>query len=87
MKTQLELARIFNAASSFKKLEIQKIYQNEPESDGVRSWNNLLKIKTGACVNLDEFTLIGTHWIAFYVNDHNIIYFLSFRAEHITTEI
>ena len=29
----------------------------------------------------------GTHWIALYVNDSNIIYFYSFGVEHIPKEI
>ena len=44
--------------------EIQK-YQNEPKFNGVYSRNNLPKKKDGAYVtNLDEYELIGTHWIA-----------------------
>ena len=30
---------------------------------------------------------IGTHWIALYVNSNNIIYFDSFKVEHIPKEI
>ena len=49
--------------------EIQNYYQNEPKFNGVYLRNNLTKIKDGAYViNLDEFKLIGTHWIALYVN-------------------
>ena len=44
--------------------ETQKYYQNEPKFNGVYSRNNLPKIKYGTYViNLDEFKLIGTHWI------------------------
>ena len=44
--------------------EIQKYYENEPEFSGVYSRNNLPKIKDGAhVINLDEYELIGTHWI------------------------
>ena len=51
-------------------------------------WNNLPKIKDGAYViNLDEFKSIGIHWIAFDVNDNDIIYFHSFGVEHIPKEI
>ena len=47
--------------------EIQKYYQNEPRFNGVYSRDNLPKIKDGAYViNLDEYSDIGTHWIAFY---------------------
>ena len=30
---------------------------------------------------------IGTHWVAFYVNNNNVTYFDSFRVEHIPKEI
>ena len=46
------------------------------------------KIKDGAYViNLDECSDIGTHWVAFYVNNNNITYFDSFEVEHIPKEI
>ena len=68
--------------------EIQKYYQNEPTFNGVYSRNNLSKIKDGAYViNLDEYKLKGTHWIALYVNDNNVTYFDSFGVEHIPKEI
>ena len=45
--------------------EIQKYYQNKPRFNGVYSRYNLPKIKDGAYViNLDEYSNIGTHWIA-----------------------
>ena len=45
-------------------------------------------IKNGAYViNLDEHTDIGTHWIAFYVKNNEIIYFDNFGVEHIPKEI
>ena len=48
--------------------EIQKYYQNKPRFNGVYSRDNLTnKIKNGPFVtNLDEYSDIGTHWIAFY---------------------
>ena len=68
--------------------EIQKYYQNGLKFNSVYSRNNLPKIKDGAYViNLDEFKLIGTHWISSYVNGNNIIYFNSFGVEHIPKEI
>ena len=74
--------------------EVQKHYQNEPKFNGVYSRNNLPKIKDGAYViNLDEYKLIGTHWIALYVNSNNgsksydVTYFHSFRVEHSPKEI
>ena len=46
------------------------------------------KIKDGAYViNLDEYSDIGTHWIALYVKDNDITYFDSFGVEHIPKEI
>ena len=44
--------------------EIQK-YQNEPRFNGVYYRDNLPKIKDGAYgINLDEYSDIGTHWVA-----------------------
>ena len=71
-----------------KNFEIQKYYQYEPNFNGVYSRNNLPKTKDGTYViNLDEYKSIGTHWIAFYVNDNNVTYFDSFGVEHIPNEI
>ena len=70
--------------------EIQKYYQNEPRFNGVYSRDNLQKIKDGAyIINLDEYSDIGTHWVALYVqnNNNNVIYFDSFGVEHIPKEI
>ena len=62
--------------------EILSYYENEPKFNGVFSRNNLPKRKGGVYViNLDEFKLIGTHWISSYVNGNNIIYFDSFVIE------
>ena len=60
--------------------EIKKYYKNEPRFNGVYSRDNLPKtIKNGAYViNLDEYADAGTHWIALYVKNHEIIYFDSF---------
>ena len=70
---------IFNAASSFSQFEIQKYYQNEPKFNGVYSRDNLTKIKDGAyIINLDEYSDIGTHWVALYVQNNNGTYFDSF---------
>ena len=66
--------------------EIQ-YYQNEPRFNGVFSWDNLPKIKDRAYViNLDEYSDIGTHWVALYLNN-NVTYFDSFGVEHIPKEI
>ena len=52
--------------------EIQKHYQNEPRFNGVCSRDNLPKIKDRAYViDLDEYSDIGTHWVALYVNNNN----------------
>ena len=65
-----------NPLTNFK---TQKYYQNKPKLNGVYSRNNLPKIKNWAYViNLDEFKLIGTHWIALYVSGNNTKYFDSF---------
>ena len=73
--------------------EIQKYYQNELRCNGVYSRDNLTKIKDGAYViNLDEYSDIGTHWVALYVHndnhtyDNNVTYFHSFGVEHIPKE-
>ena len=64
------------------------IPKNEPKFNGAYSRNNLPKVKDGPYViNLDEYNLVGTHWIAFYVNNNNVTYFDSFRVEHIPKEI
>ena len=69
--------------------EIQAYYQNEPRFIGVYSRDNFPdKIKYGAYViNLDEYSDIGTHWIALYANNKTITYFDSFGIEHIPKEI
>ena len=69
--------------------EIQAYYQNEPRFNGVYSRDNLPdKIKDGAYViNLDEYSDIGTNWIALYVNNKSVTYFDSFGVEHIPKEI
>ena len=33
-------------------------------------------------INLDEYKLIGTHWVELHVNGDNVIYFDSFEVEH-----
>ena len=72
---------------SFTNLEIQKYYQNEPRFTGVYSRDKISKkVKDETCViNLDEYADVGSHWIALYVKNIEIIY--SFVAEHIPKEI
>ena len=67
--------------------EIQK-FQNESRFNGIYSRDNLQKIKGGAyIINLDEYSDIGTHWIALYIQNNNVTYFDSFGVEHISKEI
>ena len=60
--------------------EMQKYYQNEPRFNGIYSRNNLPRqIRDGAyIINLDEYTDLGTHWIALFCNRSKIVYFDSF---------
>ena len=68
--------------------EIQKYYKNEPRFNGVYSRDNLAEIKDGSYViNLDEYSDIGTHQVALYINYDDVIYFDSFGVEHIPEEI
>ena len=70
------------------KFEIQKYYQNELTFNGVYSGDNLTEIKDGTyLINLDEYSDVGTHWVALNVNNNNITYFDSFGVEHIPKEI
>ena len=64
-------------------------YQNEPRFNEVYSRDNLPnKIKDGAYViNFDDYSDIGTHWVALYALNNNVTYFDSFRFEHISKEI
>ena len=65
--------------------EIQQYYQNEPRFNIFLLWRDNLsqtkfnkKIKHGAyAINLDEYSDIGTHWIALYVLN-NVTSFDSF---------
>ena len=59
--------------------EIQKYYQNEPRFNSVYSRDNLPKLKDGAYViNLDEYSDIGTHWVALHIQNNNATYSHSF---------
>ena len=87
----METKWIFNNASSFDNpnFEMQKYYKNEPRINCVYSRDNLAKTKDGAyIINLDEYSNIGTHWVALYVqNNNNVIFFDFFGVEHIPKEI
>ena len=55
--------------------------------NGVYSRDNLTAIKDGAYViTLDEYSDIGTHWVALYVVN-NVTHLDSFGVEHIPKEI
>ena len=83
------LKKILTPPHPLTNFEIQEYYQNEPRFYGVFSRDNILNsIKNGAYViNIDEYHDIGTHWVTLYVNNNTIIYFDSFRVEHIPNEI
>ena len=69
-------------------LEIQKYYQNQPRFNGVYLRDNLPRIRDGAyIISLDEYSDIGTHWIALHVQNNDVTYFVSFGVEHIPEEI
>ena len=71
-------------------MEIQNYYKNEPRFNDVYSRDNLPKIKDGAyLINLDEYSDIGTHYVALYVrhSNNNVTYFDSFGVGHIPKEI
>ena len=58
--------------------------------NGVFSRNNLPKKKyrMGAyIINLDEYANEGTHWIALFCKENEIVYFDSFGVEYIHNEI
>ena len=68
---------------SLTNFELRKYYQNEPRFNGVYSRDNLTELKDAAYViNLDEYSDIGTHWVALCVNNNDVTYFDSFGVEH-----
>ena len=62
---------------------MQKYYQNEPKFNRIYSGNKLPKINQHFrnVTNLVKCKLIGTHWIPFYINDNNVIYFDNFGTD------
>ena len=63
--------------------EIQYCWHNEPKFNDVYSRCNLPKIKDMAyAINLDEYSDIGTHWMALCVLN-NVTDFDSFEVRHI----
>ena len=71
------------------KNDAKRSSKNETKFNGVSSRDNLPnKIKDGAyIINLREYSDIGTHWVALYVKNNDVIYFDSFGAEYIPKEI
>ena len=69
--------------------EIMKYFENESRFNDVYSRDNLPnKIKDGAyLINLDEYSDIGTDWVALWVNINNVTSFDSSGVEHIPKEI
>ena len=68
--------------------EMQKYYQNKPELNGAYSKDNLpIIMDREYVINLDEYKLIGSHWVALYVNNNNVTYFDSFGVESIPKEV
>ena len=59
--------------------EIQKYYNNGPKFKGVYSRDNLPnKIKDGTYViNLDEYSDIGTDWVALHVKNNDITFLIA----------
>ena len=75
-----------NPLTNFEK---EEYYENEPRFNGVYSRDNLPKtMKNRAYViNLDEYADVGTHWIALYVKNNEVIHFDSFGVQHVPNEI
>ena len=69
--------------------EIKKYYQNQSRFNGVYPRDNLSDdLKDGAyIINVDEYSDIGTHWVALQVLNNDVTYFDSFGVEHIPKEI
>ena len=54
--------------------EIQKYYQNELRFNGIYSRDNLPKIKDGTyAINLDEYSDIGTYWVALWLYNNDVL--------------
>ena len=61
---------------------------SKPRFNGVYSRDNLLKIKDGAYViNLDEYSDIGTHWVALSIINNDVTCFNSFGVEDIPKDV
>ena len=76
---------VYSRLTNFK---MQKHYQNGPRFNDVYSRDNLNEIRDKAYViNLHEYSDIGTHWIALYIENNHVTYFDSFGVVHIPKEI
>ena len=72
----------------FTDFEIQKYCYNESRFNGAYSRDNLHEIWDGAYViNLDEYSDIRIHWVAWCVKNNAVTYFDSFGVEHHPKEI
>ena len=94
--TNRQVANLRKAFANYlSNFEIQTYYRNEPRFNGVYFRDNIPKIKDGTYViNLDEYSDIGTHWVALYVGsaspkdvNNDVTYFDSFGEEYIPKEI
>ena len=65
-------------------IEIKRYYQNEPRFINAYTRDNLPnEIKDRAYItNIDEYSDIGTHWIALYVQNYDVTCFDSFGVEY-----
>ena len=83
-----ELKKALIPSHHLTNFEIKEYYENESRFNGVNSRDKLPKmIKNGVYViNLDEYTDVGTHWIALYVKNNEVTYFDSFGIEHVPKE-
>ena len=64
---------------------MQACYQNEPRFNGIYYRDNLPhKIEDGTYViSVDEYSDIGTHWVALHAKNKTVTYFDSFGLKHI----
>ena len=67
--------------------EIQKYYENEPRFNGIFSRDPKTRKNCACVINHDEYTDVGTHWIALFCKKTEIVYFDSFVVEHVPEEI
>ena len=81
--------RSSNFTTSFNKFEIKEHYENEHRLNDVYFRDNLPKtLKNGSYeINLDECADVGTHCIALYVKNNELIYFDCFDVERVPKEI